>query len=143
MRERVERAVRDAFDAHIAASHSQAIAIASLPLIRDAAGGDAAAVRLVFDELASRADADTDTESTTLYGPEGVPLAWFGGPADIPAERVGAGREDWFVVEGALGLHLVHVWPVDGVDATVVVQRDVAATPAPALARLRDRKSVV
>ena len=137
MRERVERAVRDAFAAEVAASHSQAVAIASLPLIRDAADGDTAAVRLVFDVLASRADSGTDTGSTTLYGPEGLPLAWFGGPADIPAERVGAGREDWFVVEGALGLHLVHVWPVEGVDATVVVQRDLAATPAPALASLR------
>ncbi|HEY6507644.1 MAG TPA: hypothetical protein VIY56_06500, partial [Vicinamibacterales bacterium] len=137
MRERVERAVRQAFAAEIAAAHSEAVAVAALSSIREAAGGDGAAVRLVFDALASRAGPSTDTESTTLYGAEGVPLAWFGGPTDIPAERVRSGREDWFVVEGALALHLVHVWPVDGVNATIVVQRDVAVTPAPSLASLR------
>jgi hypothetical protein len=84
---------------------------------------------VVFDALASR-PGQFRHKSTTVYSAEGVPLAWIGGPTDIPADRVRAGREDWFVVEGALALHLVHVWPVDGVDAIVVVQRDVAATRA-------------
>jgi signal transduction histidine kinase len=85
--------------------------------------------------------ADTGTEATSVYVADGTPIAWAGRPSDVAVERIGNSGEDWFVLEQALGLRLVHLRPVDRrLGAVVVTERRIgAAEPATAIASLRGR----
>jgi len=139
MRQRVEAAVRQAFDREAAAARAHAVAVASLPSIDAALEGEARAVRDLFEALSVGVTSDAGTEATSVYAADGTPIAWAGRPSDIAADRIRAGGEDWFVLEQVLGLRLVHIRSVDGrLGAVVVTERSVgAASPATAMASLR------
>ena len=139
MRQRVEAAVRQAFDREAATAQAHAATAASLRSIDDALEGDGRAVRELFDALSAGVARDTGTEATSIYGSDGTPIAWAGRPSDIAADRIRAAGEDWFVLEQVLGLRLVHIRPVDRrLGAVVVTERRIgAASPATAMASLR------
>jgi signal transduction histidine kinase len=110
---RVEFLVRRQFDEMTGALSQVATAIAHDPAAADglAAGTDAA--RGLFDLLADvRARSrEPDDIAVTVYDDNGVARAWSGRPSDIPDDRT-VGGPDLFVQRSALGLRLVHVFPI-------------------------------
>ncbi len=82
-----------------------------------AAGNDADALRALFTG-ADRAVAEAGTEpvALTVYSAAGQPLAWSGRASELPADRLQAADERWFLAQGPLGLRLVHVRPVRATD---------------------------
>ena len=95
---------------------------------------DTQALRRVFDALAERVDEDEGTEATTILDADTVPLAWAGRPSDIPVDRVRRATEDWFALEWALGLRVVHVHPLTGRPGRVLVtERSLGSAGAPTL----------
>jgi signal transduction histidine kinase len=139
MRTRVEAAVRQAVDREAAAARAHADAVAALNGIDGAVQGDARSVRQLFDALGVSVAADAGTEATSIYGSDGLPIAWAGRPSDIATDRIRAGGEDWLVLEQVLGLRLVHIRPVERrLGAVVVTERAIGVTsPATAMASLR------
>jgi signal transduction histidine kinase len=139
MRTRVEAAVRQAVDREAAAARAHADAVAALTGIDSAVQGDARSIRQLFDALASSVAGDAGTEATSIYGPDGAPIAWAGRPSDLSTDRIGAGGEDWLVLEQVLGLRLVHIRPLERrLGAVVVTERAIGVTsPATAMASLR------
>ena len=93
------------------------------------APSDSAAARELFAALASR---DREQVAVTVYGANGVPLAWSGRPSEIPGARI-AGPAALLVAPGASGLRLVHVRPVlaDDSDRPREIGAVVAEVPLP------------
>ncbi len=128
----VERAVRAAVAAEVAAAARHATAVDALLAGTPAFETDTQALRRVFDALADRVDEDEGTEATTILDADTVPLAWAGRPSDIPVDRVRRATEDWFALEWALGLRIVHVHPLTGRPGRVLVtERSLGSAGAP------------
>src|SRR5262249_37938686 len=78
---------------------------------------DENAARQLFDTAQRATVARTsDVElAVTAYGSGSRPLAWAGRPSELPRDRLD-GDEAWFIAQGALGLRLVYVKPVNDAD---------------------------
>ena len=109
----VEKAVRAAVAAEVAAAARHATAVDALVAGTPAFETDTQALRRLFDALADRVDEDAGTEATTILDADAVPLAWAGRPSDIPVDRVRRATEDWFALEWALGLRARPRAPAD------------------------------
>jgi signal transduction histidine kinase/uncharacterized membrane protein len=131
-RRNVEKAVRGAVAAEVAAAARHATAVDALVAGTSAFETDTQALRRLFDALAARVSEDAGTEATTILDADAVPLAWAGRPSDIPVDRVRRATEDWFALEWALGLRLVHVRPLTGRPGRVLVtERSLGSPGAP------------
>jgi signal transduction histidine kinase len=111
--DRVEALVRLEFDQMIAALAGTATRIANDPGVVQGFATGPEGARTLFDFLASlRARSPRpDDIAITVYDEVGLARAWSGRPSDIPRERT-AGAQDLFVQRSALGLRLVHVYPI-------------------------------
>ncbi|MGD9904634.1 MAG: ATP-binding protein [Vicinamibacterales bacterium] len=83
--------------------------------IEAAAGGATDAVRLLFDRVGAVQRQASPLAALTVYDGDGVPLAWVGRPATLPAARL-AGAAATFLVPTPLGLRLARLEPVAGAD---------------------------
>lgn len=108
--DRVERELRDDFDARVATLRSTVRRIVSSEGFGAAVvAGEDSAARL-FDDV-GRARAATVSElALTVYSPNGSPIAWAGRASEIPTERHAAPA--FFVAPGPVGWRLVYVEPV-------------------------------
>ena len=134
--QRVERELRERFDATAATLGSMAAQVA-------AAGAraaplpprDPAALRRLFDAASAVVpDEESGRTGVSLYDGAGQPLAWAGRVSDLPKERV-LGPTTLLIAPGALGPRLIRVNPlVDNgvrVATTVAEQALGAAQGAP------------
>jgi signal transduction histidine kinase len=112
---RVEARVRREFDRMTGALVQVATGIAHDPATAQGLAAGSEAARTLFELLANiRAQSlDPETIAITVYDDTGLARAWSGRPSDIPSDRT-AGGEDLFVQRSALGLRLVHVYPITG-----------------------------
>jgi signal transduction histidine kinase len=85
--------------------------------IEAGAGGSTDAVRSLFDRVAALQGTVAPLAALTIYDADGVPLAWEGRPASLPASRL-AGGPATFLVPTPLGLRLARLEPVAGADGT-------------------------
>jgi len=100
-------ALAEALDAAVAGVAGDAVAI-------DAAGaGSTDAIRSLFDRVAAVRRGQAPLAALTVYDAEGVPLAWEGRPASLPASRLD-GPAATFLVPTPLGLRLARLAPVVG-----------------------------
>ena len=76
--------------------------------IRRAERGDAAATRLLFDQVG--ASAERHNVSVTIYGGTNEPIAWVGRSEEVPPERL-TGPPSTFLPPSTQGLRLVRVQP--------------------------------
>jgi signal transduction histidine kinase len=115
---RVEALLRGEFEEMTGALVEVATGIANNPATIEGLAAGSEAARSLFDLLADlRARAPRpDDIAVTVYDDTGLARAWSGRPSDIPADRT-AGGQDLFVQRSALGLRLVHVYPIAGPDA--------------------------
>jgi signal transduction histidine kinase len=114
VRARVERDVRGAFDGMANRLRTFARGVAPTETVTAAVAGDEQAARTLF-EAAQRATVGKtgDVElAITVYAADSRPLAWAGRPSELPRDRL-EGDEAWFIAQGALGLRLVYVMPVE------------------------------
>ncbi len=146
---RVEATVRRDFDGMIAALSQVAVGIATNPSARELAPGPEAA-RALFD-LVANARAGTprpDDIAVTVYDAvRGDARAWSGRPtSDIPPDRI-VGPQDLFVTHSVLGLRLVQIVPILGMEGgkggrrvgTVAVEHVLSrATAGAAIAPVED-----
>jgi nitrogen fixation/metabolism regulation signal transduction histidine kinase len=108
----VERQVRDAFADMGRSVRSLAAPLADAGELGDAAAGDAAAARRLFEAAGASIRTLQDVDAAvTAYADSGRPVAWSGRPSELPRDRL-QGPEAWFFAQGALGLRLVYVTPV-------------------------------
>ncbi len=114
---RVETLVRREFDEMMGALVQVATSIAQDPSASRGLAAGADGARTLFDLLGTVRDRSPHPESlaVTVYDDRGAALAWSGRPSDIPLERT-SGAEDVFVQRSALGLRLVHIYPIIGSD---------------------------
>ena len=133
--ERAERHVQSRFDGMIAALDTVAQRLAADPNVPAAilAGEDGA--RTLFDQAAQarRAAVTPDDIAVTVYDVGFVARAWAGRASEIPRERAG-GEKTLFVTRSPLGLRLVQVHPVFGVEGQRVgsIAAEHVIAPAPA-----------
>ena len=125
-RARIERDVRTQFGDIGRDLRDMASDVSDAATIRLAIAADTGAARRLFTtaDAAVRAREDDDV-ALTVYASDGRPLAWAGRPSELPGDRLQNG-EAWFPAQGALGLRLVYVAPVDGPSgriATVAAER--------------------
>ena len=80
------------------------------------AAGSTDAVRTLFDRVAALQTTIAPLAALTIYDADGVPLAWEGRPASLPASRLSGGSAT-FLVPTPLGLRLARLEPVAGVDS--------------------------
>jgi len=109
---RVESLVSREFESMTSALSRIAESIARDPLT--VAGLDPTASEAALFELLASTRSQTahpDDIAVTVYDETGRARAWTGRPSDIPDDRIG-GRSDLFVQRSALGLRLVHVYPI-------------------------------
>ncbi len=105
------------------ASLGAALDAAAVGLTRDAAQveagatGLADAVRALFDRVGALQTSVSQVTAVTIYDADGVPLAWEGRPATLPASRL-AGGSATFLVPTPLGLRLARLEPIAGSEAT-------------------------
>src|SRR5471032_1168769 len=113
-RMRIERDVRGAFDVMSRGLQTIAKGVADPDALVAAARDDEGAARKLFDAAQAAAVAQTsDVElAVTAYATAGRPVAWAGRPSELPKDRLD-GDEAWFIAQGALGLRLVYVMPVN------------------------------
>ena len=78
------------------------------------AAGSTDAVRTLFDRVAALQTTIAPLAALTIYDADGVPLAWEGRPASLPASRLSGGSAT-FLVPTPLGLRLARLEPVAGV----------------------------
>ena len=139
---RVERELRERFEASADTLGRLAARVASNRDAVAAAPRDAAAVRRLFDACAGAIPSDeAGRTGVTIYDATGAPLAWAGRVSDLPRARID-GPATLFVAPGALGPRLIRIQPVLTGDrspaprlATVVVEQTLGTasdTPAPA-----------
>jgi len=125
-RERIERDVRARFGEIAGDLRAMATAVSDAGTIRLAVGGDAGAARRLFLTADAAVRAREDGEGAlTVYAGDGRPVAWAGRPSELPSDRLQNG-EAWFPAQGALGVRLVYVAPIDGPGgrmATVAAER--------------------
>ncbi len=75
--------------------------------VERAAGGDAPSVSALFADVAlAGRPARAEVAALTVYGTDGVPLAWDGRPSALPGSRL-AGPATTFLLRTPLGLRLV------------------------------------
>lgn len=111
-RARVHQDVRARVDALGRALDAAAVSLASeTALIEAGAAGDTDAVRTLFDRVAAVQRIDLPLAALTIYDGDGVPLAWEGRPASLPAARLTGGAAT-FLVPTPLGLRLARLEPV-------------------------------
>jgi signal transduction histidine kinase len=133
-RRNVEHAVRASVDAEISAAAQHATAVDAMVTAGPAFDDDPQSVRRLFDALAARVRDDAGTQATTILDADAAPVAWAGRPSDIPVERVRRATADWFVLEWALGLRLVHVRPLTNRPGMVLVtERNLGSAAASTL----------
>ena len=105
------------------ASLGAALDAAAVGLTRDAAQveagatGSADAVRALFDRVGALHTSVSQVTAVTIYDADGVPLAWEGRPATLPASRL-AGGSATFLVPTPLGLRLARLEPIAGSEAS-------------------------
>jgi signal transduction histidine kinase len=114
IRTRVDRDVRGAFDVMSRGLRDVARQLADPNTLQAAARDDENAAARLFDIAQAATVGQTgDVElAVTAYGPGSRALAWAGRPSELPKDRL-EGDEAWFIAQGALGLRLVYVMPVD------------------------------
>ena len=139
---RVERELRERFDASADTLGSLAARVAPNREALATAPRDTAAVTRLFDACAAAIPGDeAGRTGVTIYEATGAPLAWAGRVSDLPRARID-GPATLFVAPGALGPRLIRVQPVMSGDrspalrlATVVVEQTLGtATDTPARA---------
>ena len=87
-------------------------AVADPVLVQQAADDDTAAAQRLLTLAAEIVSTDSPPDAAlTVYGADGMPVAWAGRPSELLAERL-QGREAWFPAPVAQGLRLVYVQPV-------------------------------
>ncbi len=120
-RRRIEGNVRGAFGVMSRGLQVIARGVADPAALVAAARDDEGAARKLFDAAQAAAVAHPgDVElAVTAYAAAGRPLAWAGRPSELPKDRL-EGDEAWFIAQGALGLRLVYVMPVNDASATRV-----------------------
>jgi signal transduction histidine kinase len=91
------------------------------------APNDLAAARELFASLEAP---NLGPVAVTIYGSNGVPLAWSGRPSELPGARL-TGPAALLVAPGASGLRLVHVRPVMSEDASRSRQIGAVVAEAP------------
>ncbi|OLC48580.1 MAG: hypothetical protein AUH43_09205 [Acidobacteria bacterium 13_1_40CM_65_14] len=139
---RVERELRQRFDASADTLGSLAARVASNREAFGAAPRDAAEVKRLFDACAAAIPSDqAGRTGISIYDPTAAPLAWAGRVSDLPRARID-GPAALFVAPGALGPRLIRIEPVMNGDrssavrlATVVVEQTLgtaAGAPGPA-----------
>jgi signal transduction histidine kinase len=136
MRSRVEAGVRAELQRAIAAASAAATDMGAIEETVRAKRGESAAIRSLFERVARLVERHPGTASAAIYDRGAGPVAWAGRPSDIPSDRLRARGEQWFAVESALGLRLVHVRPSARTDVLVVTERDLASVASPSMARL-------
>ena len=114
---RVETMVRRQFAEMTGSLVAVATTIAHDPSAPQSLAAGADGARPLFDLLAAvRVQAPRPEDiAATVYDDRGLAQAWAGRPSDIPSDRT-SGGEDLFVQRSALGLRLVHVYPISGPD---------------------------
>ena len=137
---RVERELRQRFDASADTLGNLAARVASNRDALGAAPRDAAAVKRLFDACAAAIPSDqAGRTGISIYDTAAAPLAWAGRVSDLPRARIDS-PATLFVAPGALGPRLIRTEPVMSGDrssalrlATVVVEQTLGtATGAPA-----------
>jgi signal transduction histidine kinase len=115
---RLERETRAQFDETSRSLQRMASAATERPDRVIAALNDQPAVRALFDAVDTvwqQAGGGPDL-AITVYGPDAQPLAWSGRPLPIDRSRIVADQPALFPAPGPLGLRLVYVQPVRGLD---------------------------
>jgi signal transduction histidine kinase len=84
-------------------------------VVEAGAAGSSDAVRTLFDRVGAVQASITQVAAVTIYDADGVPLAWDGRPATLPASRL-AGGSATFLVPTPLGLRLARLEPIAGAD---------------------------
>ena len=133
---RVESLVRREFDGMTAALTAVASRIASDPAARDQAARPETA-RALFDLVANArlASPRPDDIAVTVYDAvQSEARAWSGRPSDIPSDRV-VGPQQLFLTRTALGLRLVLVQPIVGIEGDTNGSRRGAGGAADRLSR--------
>ena len=120
---RVERELADRFDATAGTLSGIAARVTGATDLLRTAGRDAAASRALFERVeAALHDQDLGRTGMTVYGDNGVALAWGGRVFDLPKERL-EGPSALFVASSAIGPRLVWVEPVSPRFGTIVVEQ--------------------
>jgi signal transduction histidine kinase len=112
---RVEARVRQQFDAMTGSLVRIARGIADDPAATRGLASGTEGARTLFNLLAGlRAQSPRpDDIAITVYDDTSIARAWSGRPSDVPGDRI-AGGQDLFVQRSALGLRLVHIYPIVG-----------------------------
>lgn len=108
----VRAAVRRDIDDRARTLRAAALALSGQRQLAEALSArpsDAEAIFALLDRL--RDQRFLDDGAITVYGADGVPVAWRGRPSPLPASRLG-GPAALFVAPGALGLRIVWVDPI-------------------------------
>jgi len=109
---RVQALVTREFDSMTSTLSGIAEGVARNPVTTD--GLEPSVSEAELFELVAQTRAQTsnpDDIAVTVYDETGRARAWAGRPSDIPDDRIGS-RSDLFVQRSALGLRLVHVYPI-------------------------------
>jgi signal transduction histidine kinase len=111
-RTRVEADVRSTFDAMARRLREMAAAVSDPVLVKKAADDDTSAAHQLLTRAGEIVANDSPADAAlTVYGADGVPVAWAGRPSELLADRL-QGGEAWFPTPVAQGLRLVYVQPV-------------------------------
>ena len=130
-RARVERDVRQMFDAMAQELRTIAMAVDDPALIRQAGEDEGAAGRL-FGAVGGGivTHGDGSEAAVTVYAQDRTPLAWAGRPAELPPERF-TSNESYAFFATALGPRLIYVKPAGPAAnraGTIVAERSVVST---------------
>jgi signal transduction histidine kinase len=114
---RVEALVRRQFDEMTRSLVEVATAIARNPSAPAALAAGTDGARPLFELLdeVNLHISRPESIAVTVYDDRGLAQAWSGRPSYIPTDRT-SGDEDLFVLRSALGLRLVHVFPITAAD---------------------------
>ncbi|HZJ32736.1 MAG TPA: HAMP domain-containing sensor histidine kinase [Vicinamibacterales bacterium] len=130
-RARVEDDVRRTFDQMTQQLRTSTALLADASLVRQAAAEDEAAAARLFTAArdAVAAAGETGDSALTVFGPDGVPVAWAGRPSELPSDRLG-GTESYFFSSTPLGPRLIYIRPVGtGVSrsGTIAAERSIVS----------------
>jgi signal transduction histidine kinase len=139
-RARVEADVRTRFDTMARRLREMAGAVSDPALVKKANDDDASAAHQLLTRAAEIVATDYPPDAAlTVYGADGIPVAWAGRPSELLADRL-QGSEAWFPTPVAQGLRLVYVQPVmnSGMRVgTIAVER-----PLPSVGSASDSSSL-